>query len=212
MKKSSSMKILSVAIATTLIGGCVSTPEQQDQMGGAVAGCVGGALIGAMLGDRNAAIAGCAAGALAGWGAVKISQYQAKQTRSRAEDEALYRSSDPEFYGLAKTSNQSAARIRSAVSAPERIKGGSTITNNMSYSVATPKGTDNVSVTEVYRLKKDGKTLFTDTQSRVRGSGSWSITSDIPIPSNAESGTYVVEHEVTAGTSKDVQRSFFIVG
>jgi len=212
MKKNNAIKILSVAIATTLIGGCVSNPEQQDQVSGAVAGCVGGALIGAMLGDRKTAIAGCAAGALAGWGAVKISQYQAKQTRSRAEDEAFYRGSDPEFYGLAKTSNKAAAKIRSAVSAPENIKAGSTITNNTTYSIVVPKGKDSVSVTEVYRLKKDGKTLFTDTQSRVRESGSWAINSDIPIPSNAESGTYVIEHEVTAGTSKDVQRSFFIVG
>nr|VFK38059.1 MAG: hypothetical protein BECKTC1821D_GA0114238_100339 [Candidatus Kentron sp. TC]VFK38980.1 MAG: hypothetical protein BECKTC1821E_GA0114239_100366 [Candidatus Kentron sp. TC]VFK54610.1 MAG: hypothetical protein BECKTC1821F_GA0114240_100564 [Candidatus Kentron sp. TC] len=213
MKQSNPMKILSVAVASVLIGGCVSNPEQRDQMAGAAVGCVGGALIGAMLGDRNAALAGCAAGALAGWGTVKMSQYYAKQTRSRAADEAYYRSSDPEFYGLAKTSTQSVAKIREATSAPEKIKAGETVTSSTTYSVRTPKGANNASVAETYRLMKDGKILVQDAPKlQVRQGGEWTATAVFPIPTSAKPGTYVVEHEVTVGTTKDTRRSIFIVG
>jgi len=213
MKKSNPTKILSAAVASALISGCASTPEQQDQMGGAVAGCLAGGLIGVLLGDTKGAIAGCAAGTLVGWGTVKMSQYYAKQARSRAEDEAYYREDDPEFYGLAKTSTESVAKIRDAVSTPEKIKAGDTVTIDTLYSVATPKGTDNVSVTETYRVMKDGKTLFEDTpKSRMRQSGTWAVTANFSIPTDAEKGTYVVEHEITVGTTKDTKRSIFIVG
>nr|VFK36824.1 MAG: hypothetical protein BECKSD772F_GA0070984_100614 [Candidatus Kentron sp. SD]VFK40628.1 MAG: hypothetical protein BECKSD772E_GA0070983_10085 [Candidatus Kentron sp. SD] len=212
MKPSNPLKILSLAVASALIGGCASTPDQGDQASGALLGCAGGAILGAVLGDSKAALAGCAAGAVVGWGTVKMSQYYATRTRSRTEDERYYGDTDSEFYGRARTSSRSVARIRDAVSTPEKIEAGDTITSRTTYSLVTPKGTDDATVRETYRVMKDGRTLFEDMpRPQIRQSGSWSATANFPIPLDAEPGTYVVEHEVTVGSATETRRSIFIV-
>jgi len=132
--------------------------------------------------------------------------------RSRTEDEAHYRAADPEFYGLAKTTTRSVVKIRDIVSGPEKVKPGDIVANSMTYSVTTPEKMDRVDVTETYRVMKDGKLLVEIPQSQTRQAGSWKIEADIPVPAHAKPGTYVVEHEINVGTSKDVRRSLFIVG
>jgi hypothetical protein len=68
------------------------------------------------------------------------------------------------------------------------------------------------SVSEGWTLKKDGKVLADlPQQNNQRTSGGWSADASIPIPTNAQPGTYVIEHKVQAGTSYDTDDSFFIV-
>jgi hypothetical protein len=66
------------------LAGCAGMPMEGQQQfmgvaGGAAAGCGLGYLIG---GDAKDCVYGALAGVAAGWGAVKLNQYHANQTRS----------------------------------------------------------------------------------------------------------------------------------
>jgi hypothetical protein len=68
-------------------------------------------------------------------------------------------------------------------------------------------------VQESWALKKDGKVLANvPAQITHRPAGGWAAPAQIPIPKNAPSGTYVVEHKVQVGTTYDTDESVFLVG
>jgi len=202
-------KIVFALAACVTLAGCNTTQEQQDQTTGAVVGCAGGAIVGALIGGSRGAAIGCAAGGLIGWGTVRMSQYNAYQARSSSADQNSYRRTDPDFYALNRSGSGSAVKIRGVDASPDRARSGTTIVAVTDYSVVT-RGS--VNVQESWALKKDGRQLVELKPSpQTRGSGGWESRAEFPVPSDAEPGTYVIEHRVKAGSSYDKQISTFVV-
>jgi hypothetical protein len=72
--------------------------------------------------------------------------------------------------------------------------------------------TTRLALTDRQALKKDGKVLANvPAQITHRAAGGWIVSAQIPIPTNATLGTYVVEHEVQVGRSYDTDESVFVV-
>lgn len=198
------MKVFCIAFCCSLIIGC-ATPEQNQQLfgaaGGAALGCLAGALI---TGDTKGCAAGAAAGAVVGWGAVKISQYHASQTRSAEEDRRIY--------GLTKPVSSTTVKIRKGTVSPAKLKPGEQVVVVTDYSLMAPKTVGDAQVMESWVLKRDGKSLTQPTTKTVtRTVGGYSVDATIPIPRDAPPGTYVVETKVQAGTSYDVNESVFVI-
>lgn len=198
-------RIVPVLVGCSLLSACGMTPEARDQLIGAVGGAAGGAAIGALAGggSKEAIIAGAAAGAVVGWGAVKLTQYYAKQTRSADEEaKALgYRASEG-----------TVVKIRSADTAPDKVERGKKVTFNTNYAVLAPPGTSTVAVKEIWELSKDGKLLAkVPPRSETREPGGWQAHASINAPADAEPGTYVVKHRVEAGTTYDERIAAFVI-
>jgi len=204
--------IAAFLLVPMLLGGC-ATQQGKDQAMGAAGGAVGGAALGCLTGwlatgraggcATGAAIGG-AVGAVAGWGAVKISQYQAEQVRSAQADQRMY--------GLTKPVDSIQVKIRKGSSMPATVAPGETVKLTTDYSVMLPPDVPSTSVTEHWALMKDGKVLADLPAASVqRASGGWAADGSIPLPKNAPTGTYVVEHKVQAGNSYDTDESTFLV-
>jgi len=202
------------AISTALlVSGCATTQEGHEQAVGATIGCAaGGILAGIITRDARYAAAGCAAGAALGFGVVKVQQYNATQARTSDADMRRYRKADPDFYGLSTPVTTAAVKVRSATATPATIRPGSTILAKTDYSVVAPANQSTVSVTESWILKKDGKTLANAPLApQERTTGGWQTSADVPIPAEAPTGTYILEHKVQTGTTYDTQISSFVV-
>ncbi|MCX7114265.1 MAG: hypothetical protein NTX45_30180 [Proteobacteria bacterium] len=211
-KTISSKTLIALALCPSLMLGC-ATQQGNDQLMGAGAGAAGGAALGCLTGfiaggsasscGTGAAI-GAAAGAVVGWGAVKLSQYQASQVRAPADDQRMY--------GLTKPVDTTQVKIRKGTVTPRTVKPGDSVTLFTDYSVMLPPKSPSTQVAESWILQKDGKVLAELPQkSTDRAPGGWNADAMIPIPSNAALGTYVVEHKVQAGTSYDTDESTFVV-
>ncbi|HTO99843.1 MAG TPA: hypothetical protein VMJ64_00610 [Anaerolineales bacterium] len=204
--------IIAVALCATFFTGC-ATQQGNDQLKGAGAGLLGGAALGCLTGFiasghasgcATGAAIGAATGAVVGWGAVRLSQYQAEQVRSAQDDQRLY--------GLSKPVDSTQVKIRKGTATPNTVRPGETVRVATDYSVILPQNMQSAPVSEGWTLKKDGKVLADlPQQNNQRTSGGWSADASIPIPTNAQPGTYVIEHKVQAGTSYDTDDSFFIV-
>jgi hypothetical protein len=204
--------VVALALCPSLMLGC-ATQQGNDQLMGAGGGALGGAALGCLTGfiaggsasscGTGAAI-GAAAGAVVGWGAVKISQYQASQVRTAHDDQRMY--------GLTKPVDTTQVKIRKGSSTPRSVKPGDSVSLATDYSVMLPPDTPSAQVAESWALQKDGKVLAELPQkSTARASGGWNADAVIPVPKNAELGTYVIEHKVQAGTSYDTDESTFVV-
>ncbi|MDD2760648.1 MAG: hypothetical protein PHH11_10195 [Methylomonas sp.] len=214
MQKAINPRILVALTALPLLlnGGC-ATQQGNDQLMGAGAGMVGGAALGCLTGflaggnangcAKGAAI-GAAVGAVTGWGAVKVAQYQASQVRSAQEDQQVY--------GLTKSVNATQIKINKGTSTPKMVRPGESVKLFTDYSVQLPSSMGSTPVAESWTLKKDGKVLAElPPQNNQRTAGGWNADATVPIPTNAELGTYVIEHKVLAGSSYDTDESTFVV-
>lgn len=174
-------------------------------LGGAALGCLTGFIAGGNASSCGTGAAiGAATGAVIGWGAVKISQYQASQVRTPQNDQQMY--------GLTKPVDATQVKIRKGSSTPRTVKPGESVNLSTDYSLMLPPKTTSVPVVESWTLEKDGKVLADLPQkSTDRQSGGWNADAMIPIPKNAEPGTYVIDHKVQAGTSYDTDESTFVV-
>jgi outer membrane lipoprotein SlyB len=204
--------LVALALCPSLLAAC-ATQQGNDQLMGAGAGAVGGAALGCLTGfiaggdasgcGKGAAI-GAATGAVVGWGAVKLSQYQASQVRTPTDDQQMY--------GLTKPVDATQVKIRKGSSAPRTVKPGEAVNVTTDYSLMLPPKTASTPVTETWTLEKDGKKLAELPQKNTdRASGGWNADATIPVPTNAELGTYVIQHKVQAGASYDTDESTFIV-
>jgi uncharacterized protein YfaS (alpha-2-macroglobulin family) len=146
---------------------------------------------------------GAAAGALAGWAAVSIKNRQSKQVNSADRERRVY--------GVSKSVRSPQVNIREGVASPSTIRPGESVDVNTRYSVFLPPSDSSVKVTETWTVKKDGKTLASQPSTITRAEGGWNSSGEIPIPSDAPAGTYVIEHRVQAGSSYDVETSQFRV-
>ncbi len=206
----SSKSIISVALYGSLAAGCATTPEGQQAQGALLGATLGGITCALLGGNAAECIGSAAAGGVVGWGAVKL--YQASQTRSATQDREVYSRSEPELYGLTKPITSTTVKIRRGSSMPNTVKPGQAVTIVTNYSVVTPPNIQSVEVEESWVLKKDGKPLTTlQPQRNQRTAGGWEVQPQVQVPSNAEPGTYVIEHKVQAGTSYDVDESVFYV-
>lgn len=205
-------RIAAAILPVLMIGGC-ATQQGNDQLMGAGAGMVGGAALGCLTGflaggdaggcAKGAAI-GAAVGAVTGWGAVKVSQYQATQVRTVQEDQQIY--------GLTKSVNSTQVKINKGTSNPKAVRPGDSVQLFTDYSVQLPANMASTPVSESWVLKKDGNVLAElPPQNNQRTAGGWNADATIPIPTNAELGTYVIEHKVLAGSSYDTDESTFVV-
>ena len=171
-------------------------------LGGATLGC----LIGLAAGGGKGCAMGAATGAVAGWGAVKISQYQDEKVRTAKADQRMYPMIEP------KEANSAQVKIRKGTSTPNRVKPGEMVKVTTDYSVTLPPSMQFTAVTEHWVLKKDGEVLADlPQQDSQRTSGGWAADATIPIPTNAVPGTYVIDHRVQAGDSNDSDESTFVV-
>ncbi|NJD08761.1 MAG: hypothetical protein FIA97_20060 [Methylococcaceae bacterium] len=213
MSTSIKLKFASAFVALPLLVGGCATQQGKDQAVGAAGGAVGGAALGCLTGfiasgsaggcAKGAAIGG-AVGAVAGWGAVKLSQYQAEQVRSAQADQTMY--------GLTKPVDSVQVKIRKGSSTPTSVAPGDTVKLTTDYSVMLPPSVPSTSVSENWTLKKDGKVLTELPAASVqRAAGGWAADGSIPLPKNTNPGTYVVEHKVKAGSSYDTDESTFVV-
>ncbi len=200
----SQSKALIAATLCGLLSGCATTPGQQQQAWGAGLGALtGGGLAALAGGNRQAITAGALAGGLIGWGAVKLSQYQATQTMTATQMEAN---------GLARSGTSTTVNIQNGTATPGMVGPGNQVKVVTDYLVNAPAGISSVPIAETWSLKKDGQPLATlPAANQVRVPGGYAAEAYIPIPQTAEPGTYVVEHKVQAGTSYDVDESVFVV-
>jgi hypothetical protein len=204
--------VIVCVLCLPFLTGC-ATQQGNDQLKGAGAGLLGGAALGCLTGFiasgnsrgcATGAAIGAATGAAVGWGAVRLSQYQAEQVRSAQDDQRLY--------GLSKPVDSTQVKIRKGTATPNTVRPGETVRVATDYSVMLPQNMGSAAVSEGWTLKKDGNVLADlPPQSSQRTSGGWSADATIPIPTNAQPGTYVIEHKVQAGTSYDTDDSVFIV-
>lgn len=104
--------------------------------------------------------------------------------------------------------------ISKGTSTPRTVRPGGSVQIDTDYSLLMPVATaaQGADVQESFTLKKDGKVLTTSAPKTFhRASGGWVASRNLPIPPNAEPGTYVVEHKVQVGTSYDTDESVFVV-
>jgi hypothetical protein len=135
---------------------------------------------------------------------VAISQYNAKQVRTA--------STDARVYGISTAPSSPQVKIRQGSTSPGTVSPGEAITIVTDYSVALPSNVGQTAVREEWVLKKDGKKLANLAPKSVkRAAGGWQTDAEIPIPADADAGTYVIEHRVRAGSSYDTDESVFIV-
>lgn len=201
---SNKRRIFTLAMAAILTSSCATTPEGQQQAVGAAGGAALGCLIGALISGADGCVYGAIAGAAAGWGTVTVSQYNARQVNTAEEVQ--------EIYGLTESMSGPVIKIDRGTSMPSTIKAGEQVNILTKYAVVLPKDLPTVEVQETWILKKDGKNLVTLPAPAVqRASGGWETNATIPMPANAESGTYVIEHGIQSGTSYDKVESVFIV-
>lgn len=201
---SQSKALIAATLCTGLLSGCATTPGQQQQAWGAGLGALtGGGLAALAGGNRQAIAAGALAGGLIGWGAVKLSQYQATQTMTATQMEAN---------GLARPVTTTTINIRNGTATPSMVRPGNQVKVVTDYLVNAPAGISSIPIAETWSLKKDGQPLATlPAANQVRAPGGYVAEAYIPIPQDAAPGTYVVEHKVQAGTSYDVDESVFVV-
>ena len=194
-----------------LLAGC-ATQQGNDQLIGAGGGALGGAALGCLIGlaagggkgCATGAAIGAATGAVVGWGAVKLSQYQASQVRTPQEDQRLY--------GLTKSVDTTQVKINKGTSTPGTVRPGGSVRLFTDYSVQLPPKQNTAPVSESWTLKKDNKVLAElPPQNNQRTSGGWNADATVPIPTNASPGTYVIEHKVASGNSYDTDESSFVV-
>jgi uncharacterized protein YcfJ len=199
------------ALFPVLLTSC-ATQQGNDQLMGAGAGALSGAALGCLTGLAFGGGSGCAQGAaigatvgmVAGWGVVKMNQYQASQVRTANEDQRLY--------GLAKSVNTPQVKINKGTSKPDTVRPGESVKLSTDYSLQLPDNMKTASVSESWTLKKDGKVLADlPPQNNQRSSGGWDADGVVPIPKEAKPGTYVIEHKVKAGDSYDTDESTFLV-
>ncbi len=194
-----------VALSASLVAGC-ATNAQNQQIGGAATGAViGGLITGLATGNVGYGLAGAAAGALLGWGAVSLAQYNSNQVRSAQDDQVLY--------GVSAPVASPTIKIRQGNATPARVQPGGRVAVTTDYSLMVPAGVPTAEVAESWTLSKDGVTKFTaPPQRNKRAAGGYAVDAAIPIPKDAEPGTYVVETKVQTGTSYDVRQAIFVVG
>ncbi|MGH8478664.1 MAG: hypothetical protein ACREXK_03555 [Gammaproteobacteria bacterium] len=197
-------KITALALCCGALSGC-ATGEGNQQLLGAGLGTALGCGIGYAIGGDAGCAVGGALGAAAGWGVV--AQYQATQVRSATQDQAIYGVTEPVIANK--------VQIRKGTATPSTVTPGSKVQIDTDYSLLMPPGTaaQGADVQESFTLKKDGKVLTNSAPKTFRrASGGWVATNKLPIPRNAEPGTYVVETKVQVGTSYDTDEAVFIVG
>lgn len=201
-KRTISALVVAVAVS---ISGCATMSEGEQQALGAGIGAAMGCGIGALItGNARGCAAGLALGGMAGYGVVKLNQYESRRVRS-AQAEAR-------MYGLTKPVDSAQVKIRKGSAAPKVVKAGSKVKLTTQYSVFLPKTASSVSVAESWALKKDGKEVMTiPAETTNRAAGGWEAGGSIPVPQDAPPGTYVIEHVVKAGSSYDTDESIFIV-
>ncbi len=193
---------VSATIIACSVAGCASDGSLHPLA--AVAGCAAtGVVVGVATGEAGWG-AGAAGGCLAiAW---SISYYQSTQVRTVEEDQHLY------GYGLDEPVTSTTVKIRNANAMPSQVKVGEEITAKTEYSVMVPEQGQNVRVTETSILKKDGEVLFeSEPKTAMRSAGGWNMEVGIPMPKDADPGTYVIEQRIKAGTSNDVRELPFVV-
>ena len=206
MNNQNGLAWLGFVLSTTIgLSGCASMDSGQQQVAGAgigaALGCAAGALI---TGDARGCATGAAIGGAVGWGAVAITQYNARQVRSSKDDSRVF--------GLTGPVTTPQVKIRQGSSAPETVRAGGSVNISTDYSVLLPPGQSTANVTESWVLKKDGKLLYSlPAKTATRSAGGWEADGVISVPGNAPPGTYVIEHRVKAGSSYDVDQSNFVV-
>lgn len=203
---------IGLVLCPVLLTGCATQGGTDQIMGstiGAVVGAGAGCGLGFLLGGNAAgcvkgAISGGVVGAVTGWGAVKLNQYQAEPVRSAKADQRMY--------PMTPSVNSAQVKIRKGTSTPHRVKPGGTVKLSTDYSVTLPPNMQTTPVMERWVLMKDGTSLADlPQQNSQRHSGGWVAEARIPIPKEADPGTYVIEHTVQAGNSYDTDESTFVV-
>jgi hypothetical protein len=206
------LKAVSGSVALCLLLSACATPQGNDQLRGAGVGAAGGALLGCAIGLLVAGGKGCAKGAaigavsgvVAGWGAVKVSQYQASQVRDIRQDQQIY--------GRAAPVDSAQVKIRKGTVQPKTVRPGESVKISTDYSVMLPRREQTASVTESWALMRDNNVLANvPGQGGLRTPGGFAADATIPIPRDAKPGTYVIEHRVAAGSSYDTDESVFVV-
>lgn len=206
MKIKARVRLVSViAAAAVVMSGCQTTGGVSEEAAGAGIGALVGCGIGAAItGTARGCAGGAAIGGLLGFGVVKLSQYEARQVRSAKADQRLY--------GLTQSTDSTQVKIRKGKSTPKTVKAGDSVKIVTDYSLVLPRGETSTTVKESWALKKDGKVVMNmEPQRNSRESGGWAANAEIPIPSSAAAGTYVVVHRVEAGKSYDETESTFVV-
>jgi len=205
MSLTATSKVTALALCCGALSGC-ATGEGNQQLLGAGLGTAVGCGLGYAVGGARGCAVGSVLGAASGWGIV--AQYQqATQVRSATQDQQIY--------GVTEPVSTTQIQIRKANASPATVRPGDTVQVTTDYSLMMPQAlaTQGTDVKESLALKKDGKVLFsTPPQTTRRGVGGWVAPAQIPIPKNAQPGTYVVEHKVEVGTSYDTDESVFLVG
>ncbi|MBA2591748.1 MAG: hypothetical protein M3495_15425 [Pseudomonadota bacterium] len=204
MSPTATSKVTALALCCGVLSGCATGEGNQQLLGAGIGTALGCGLGYAVGGDKGCAVGG-ALGAAAGWGVV--AQYQATQVRSAAQDQAIYGVTEPVIANK--------VQIRKGTATPSTVRPGSKVQIDTDYSLLMPPGTaaQGADVQESFALKKDGKVLTNSAPKTFRrASGGWVATNKLPIPQDAEPGTYVVETKVQAGSSYDTDEAVFIVG
>jgi len=194
------MLTMVLAISTLVFTTGCQTTSQKSAAGASAAG----ALIGGIVGGWEGAAIGALAGGAIGWATGKVIESQEVSTRSQTQDQQLY--------GYAAPSDAVFVNINSATANPKTVTPGTTVDVVTDYSLSLPQNAPQSQVSISGVLFKDGQQLadFKD-QPAVKTAGGYTVKLPIAIPTDADPGTYVVRHTVSAGTTYDTAESTFVV-
>lgn len=203
MKSRANAAVLGVTFSCVLLTGCTGTggtTTEQTAVGGAAVG----ALIGGLLGGWQWAAVGAASGAALGWVTGKALEAQEIAARDASQDQQLY--------GYSTPTDSAFVNINSATSSPQRVAAGGTVDVVTDYSLALPQNMSQSQVLATSVLMKDGEKLMEFKGKPVaKAAGGYTIKLPINIPAEAAPGTYVIQHNIAAGSTYDTAESTFIV-
>jgi hypothetical protein len=179
------------------------TDTQEKILGGVGVGAIAGGACAAAGGSAGLCAGLGVAGAALGWAAVSMIQ-SARQDRT-AEVEYQRYGYEPDRGRV--------VMIRDVAVKPDHVKPGGKVEIETDYSLMAPPGTPAEPVTQTFSLSKDGEVIHDwDPIDLPQDPGGWVVAQTIPVPEDADPGTYHVKQVLEAGTrSPEIHTSSFIV-
>ena len=189
-----------VTLSSTLLFATISCGTVQEYVTenprtaiGAGIGTLGGAAIGGLVFDSaGAAVAGGLLGGLAGGLVGRALEHKNEDYKETARD-----------YAYLSEGRETILRVEEVDTDPARINPRERINLVTRYAVLPPKRDQQVSVTENWTIRHNGRVVGNPALIISRTGGTWSSVIPITLPAGADPGTYEATVEVQAAGVSD---------
>ena len=197
-----------VTLSSTLLFATTSCGTVQEYVSenprtaiGAGVGTLGGAAIGGLVFDSAAAaVAGGLLGGLAGVLVGRALEHKNEDYEKTARD-----------YSYLSEGRETILRVEEVDTDPARINPRERINLVARYAVLPPKRDQQVSVTEKWTIRHNGRVVGNPALTISRTGGTWSSAIPITLPAGADPGTYGATVEVQAAGASDRGSTTFAV-